>query len=173
MLIIGISIFISYFGPRDQTFRFQYHGHYMYMYYYSSSFFSWGGGGISEGWQGHWEEFGGPRALCLMGYIYIWDYFFILISGHFRILPYMGVGRLWYTCRAKTGGRLTEILPAKQTHFWRFVCQPFGENTFSGNAPQKTKRNIFWKALRYISQFMNGCCSCCYSIFYRVSRTVL
>ena len=49
----------------------------------------------------------------------------------------------------KTGGRLTKILPARQTHFVEFVCQPFGETTFSQQ--QKTRNgnsnfngNILW-----------------------------
>ena len=37
----------------------------------------------------------------------------------------------------KTGGRLTKILPAEQTHFWGFFGQPFGTNTFSKSAPQQ------------------------------------
>jgi len=32
-------------------------------------------------------------------------------------------------------GRLSKILPARQTHFWEFFGQPFGQNTFSKNAP--------------------------------------
>jgi len=35
----------------------------------------------------------------------------------------------------KGRGRLTKILPARQTYFWEFFGQPFGENTFSENAP--------------------------------------
>ena len=39
----------------------------------------------------------------------------------------------------KTGGRLTKILPARQTHVWEFFGQPFGETTFSKkHAPNKT-----------------------------------
>jgi len=37
----------------------------------------------------------------------------------------------------KNGGKLTKILPARQTHFWEFFGQPFGENTFSKNTPPK------------------------------------
>jgi len=35
----------------------------------------------------------------------------------------------------KDGGRLTKILPAKQTYFWEFLGQPFGENTFPKSDP--------------------------------------
>jgi len=39
-----------------------------------------------------------------------------------------------------TRARLTKILPARQTHVWRFFGQPFGGNTCSENAPQKRKK---------------------------------
>ena len=51
--------------------------------------------------------------------------FFIKFLDIFRILPYMGVGRL------------TKSLPAMQSHFWEFFGQPFGENKFSKNASQQ------------------------------------
>ena len=39
----------------------------------------------------------------------------------------------------KDGAWLTKILPARQTHFWEFFGQPFGENTFSKNgSPNKS-----------------------------------
>ena len=42
----------------------------------------------------------------------------------------------------KTGGRLTKILPARQTHFGGFFGQPFGEKTFSEKCTPKENRSF-------------------------------
>ena len=52
--------------------------------------------------------------------------FLILISVVFRILPYMDVGRVEY--KANGWWKADSDFPARQTHLWEFVGQPFGEN---------------------------------------------
>jgi len=47
-------------------------------------------------------------------YIYIGRYLFILILCHFRVLCFIGVGGVLYEAKG-WGGRLTKILPARQT----------------------------------------------------------
>jgi len=84
----------------------------------------------------------------------------------------------------RRAGRLTKILPARQTHFGKFFRQPFGENTFSQNAlppppPQQNKlflenKTLYRKSitmvcsLANILHFGNSCVdSVCYTIDHK------
>ena len=56
----------------------------------------------------------------------------------------MGIGES--SMGQKSGGRLTKILPVKQTHVGEFIDQPFGKNIFSRNTP-KQFRQLLMKTL--------------------------
>jgi len=64
---------------------------------------------------------------CIMGL-----FLFILILNHFfRFCLIWALGGS--NIRQKNGGRLTKILPARQTNLGEFLGQPFAENTYSKN----------------------------------------
>ena len=52
----------------------------------------------------------------------------------FRVLLVLGV--FLYRAKGWGGGRLTKMLPGRQTHFREFFWEPFGENTFSKVHPK-------------------------------------
>ena len=85
--------------------------------------------------------------ICIYIYIYIYVYGIVFVSidsrsfSGFCFIWAVGGGNIGQKCR----GRLTKILPARQTHFGDFFGQPFGENTFSTNAPPKKSVSLIEK----------------------------
>jgi len=79
--------------------------------------------------------------LGLIGNIYIYIYgIFLYINSR----SFVGFCVIWAlggsNIGKKKGGRVTKIVPARQTHFGEFFGQSFGEITFSinNNAPNKS-----------------------------------